>query len=977
MLPFNTVQDSAVLIDECLDNTYFYRNEKGSKQKDKKPTPLSPGESLSILLKHTGLQYLRIYNSLKIIYFYFAKYKCYFKVSERDLALLISHIFTELNLPPYFTSSTYIERLVKDACVRSTVSYMGSPQTHIAYNLIAVSNGVLDLDTLSLFKEPCPKLFVVSYLPFAYDPDMATPWFDAYLEHISGGVEDIKRFVRAYLYIVIRGETGLQCFLFLYGDGGSGKSTLTTLAHALVGDQGTHATSLTALNSDQFEAVNLEDKKLLLIGDTDNYTRDIGPLKALTGGDPIRGRVMHANATRDVYLRGNVMMTGNQLLNVRDSSGAIMRRMIPLKISKVPKKRENMLCKNSKGEWIGRLASELPGILAYTISTPPEYKDLYIKGYHDLEGLREGLEEAGDILNPLRWFVREALQEGKGAFVGFKPQGNKEKRDFAERNMLYDTYIDFSSRRGLGHPVSHRTFTNNLMEACKQLGYEVEKVRRPIGAYIKGIIVKPTYWNPDVAAGGPLDTSDVDGIPEVLTNHYPTTEPVVRKEKDQGPDPDGSPVSPVIDNTYNGAVRSIYSIIGIGNEHETTEPSEASSNAVGSKEPMLSYRDLKPLSYNTLIKKYFTTSEPRFVDSALPSSFIDDYNKALSFSSIHRRDANRFVREINEEEAVNYIMDYNALYPEPSYPEPSPSFLEGMREQIVIGVRKLQNYGCIPSTYKQMRTSPRISPVMYGDSIVSTKKIVRHFGYGKAASVYKSYGYTLVNVDLRSTYTAVLLGLYPKELVFLNAILKHTCLWDSIRKDFEKVGLSIYFDKPSVKVCVYACLFGGGKKDMFKAIMDNTRKLAGLTTSEFRTDEMYHSVYELAGIITFMLLEDPVVREFYDISQFLLNIFEGSWLTGPSGHRYRITAQSFQSVFPCYLESYEFSLLAVATLELVKQHPKVEVIGHFHDGNVLAIPTDNLKLVINDLKANVLSVGKRLELSFPIDIEVQKVFDPL
>ena len=388
------------------------------------------------------------------------------------------------------------------------------------------------------------------------------------------------------------------------------------------------------------------------------------------------------------------------------------------------------------------------------------------------------------------------------------------------------------------------------------------------------------------------------------------------------------------------------SVPTLGNEEETTstEHSKGLKNALGFQKDSI-LKPFKPLSLTTLKNKYFTTSDPQCVHSALPSTFIDDYHQALSSYSRCKRDANEFVRKINEEEAVNYIMDYNALYP-----EPSPLFLEGVKEQVVIGVKKLKDFGCVPSTYKQMRTSLRISPVMYGDSIVSTKKIVRHFGYKKAASVYESYGYTLVDVDLRSTYTAVLLGLYPKELYRLRVILKHTSLWDSLRKDFEKAGISAYFDKPSVKVCVYACLFGGGKNAMFEAIMDNTRKLAGLTTSEFRTDEMYESVYELASVITSYMLSHPVVKDFYNISKLLSKNYEGSWLTGPSGHRYRITAQSFQNLFPCYLQSYEFSLLAVATLELVKQHPKVEVIGHFYDGNVLAIPTENLEHIIKDLK---------------------------
>ena len=120
---------------------------------------MSPGESLSILLQYTGLQYLRIYYSLNIRYLYFAKLKCYFRVTDRDLAVIISKMFTELLLPAYFTSFNYVQRVVKDTNVRSQVSYIGSPQEDIAYHLVAVSNGVLDLNTISLLEDPSPELF--------------------------------------------------------------------------------------------------------------------------------------------------------------------------------------------------------------------------------------------------------------------------------------------------------------------------------------------------------------------------------------------------------------------------------------------------------------------------------------------------------------------------------------------------------------------------------------------------------------------------------------------------------------------------------------------------------------------------------------------------------------------------------------------------------------------------------------------------
>ena len=58
---------------------------------------------------------------------------------------------------------------------------------------------------------------------------------------------------------------------------------------------------------------------------------------------------MYANATQDTYLQGTLVMTENELLDTIDSSGALMRRIRPFKISQVPKEKHNLLSKGHGG----------------------------------------------------------------------------------------------------------------------------------------------------------------------------------------------------------------------------------------------------------------------------------------------------------------------------------------------------------------------------------------------------------------------------------------------------------------------------------------------------------------------------------------------------------------------------------------------------------------------------------------------------
>ena len=47
-----------------------------------------------------------------------------------------------------------------------------------------------------------------------------------------------------------------------------------------------------------------------------------------------------------------------------------------------------------------------------------------------------------------------------------------------------------------------------------------------------------------------------------------------------------------------------------------------------------------------------------------------------------------------------------------------------------------------------------------------------------------------------------------------------------------------YYDKASVRVCVYASLFGG-KNAMFGSILENRRKASNMTEQEFKKDPGY------------------------------------------------------------------------------------------------------------------------------------------
>jgi hypothetical protein len=417
-------------------------SKKKKKTKSSKTKALAPSEALAVLVRFTSLKDLKVYNTFISIYLCRQDRNYYIKITEQELSDLVIKIFSRIGLPPFFYAYHYIESFIKCTYSNPTICKLGGPNDHIDKGLVIFTNGTLDVVNNRFYEqEYFSERFVVGALDYEYDPLMATPAFDAYLEDVSGGNEDRKNFLLTALYQVIRFVPDLHIFFYFYGLGGTGKTTFTSLASALVGDLTTHVTNLRAISTDPFEAVNILDKKLVIIGDTDAF-KDVGNLKALTGGDAIRGRVMYSSATKKVYLQGTLMITANHLLDIRDSSGAIMRRIRPFKFHKASFKKETLLIKY-QNTWQGLFVQELPGIYARVMSTRPEDIDKYLRNYSQLEAVQEEINEVAEILNPLLLFVKSCImpKPDGGTFVVGALSEDKKQQLIDRTSKLYRVYI--------------------------------------------------------------------------------------------------------------------------------------------------------------------------------------------------------------------------------------------------------------------------------------------------------------------------------------------------------------------------------------------------------------------------------------------------------------------------------------------------------------------------------------------------------
>jgi phage/plasmid-associated DNA primase len=156
--------------------------------------------------------------------------------------------------------------------------------------------------------------------------------------------------------------------LHIYGPGGTGKTVLALVATALVGKEKTVTTSLRALNSEPFEVINLQSKRLILLSDSEDYRGDLSILKQLVGADALRGRRKYHQGAVEVVPEALVLMVSNPPIRARDTSNALARRIRAMYANNpVPKAKRETLLAHDGNQWKGVLAPELPGIYQWAV----------------------------------------------------------------------------------------------------------------------------------------------------------------------------------------------------------------------------------------------------------------------------------------------------------------------------------------------------------------------------------------------------------------------------------------------------------------------------------------------------------------------------------------------------------------------------------------------------------------------------------
>ncbi len=230
--------------------------------------------------------------------------------------------------------------------------------------LFNVANGVIDLRTGELREHRCDD-FMTRISDVKYNPDAACPRFVQFVDEVFCGDTELTAYIQRFAGYSLTGDSREQVFILFYGVGSNGKSTLIGALRSVLGAYAVATPSDTFLPRKPGAATNdlaaLSGARFVSAVETEAGRKLAEALiKAVTGGDPIPARFLHAEFFTYVPQFKPVLAV-NHLPIIRGGDRGIWRRVhaVPFRATFEGKRSDQTLAE--------KLHAERSGILAWCV----------------------------------------------------------------------------------------------------------------------------------------------------------------------------------------------------------------------------------------------------------------------------------------------------------------------------------------------------------------------------------------------------------------------------------------------------------------------------------------------------------------------------------------------------------------------------------------------------------------------------------
>lgn len=260
--------------------------------------------------------------------------------------------------------------------------------------LLGTPRGTVDLRTGELRpgapEDGISRLTAAAPAPLErFDPARDCPRWLAFLDEALGGDEEAIRFLRMWGGYSLTGVTKEHALVFVYGRGGSGKSTAVNTMADILGEYSitVDTSTLTAQKHEAHkqEIARLDGARFAWASETEKGRAWAeNRIKSLTGGDKITANFMRQNSF-EFTPQLKLTIVGNNAPSLTNVDEAIKRRFIILPFDNIPRSKDPNLPEKLRGEWSGILSWMIEGCLDWQANglVRPEVAERATQAYFD------------------------------------------------------------------------------------------------------------------------------------------------------------------------------------------------------------------------------------------------------------------------------------------------------------------------------------------------------------------------------------------------------------------------------------------------------------------------------------------------------------------------------------------------------------------------------------------------------------------
>lgn len=288
------------------------------------------------------------------------------------------------------------------------------------------------------------------------------------------------------MYCIILNITDYQLALYIYGPGGTGKTTFVNLITYILGSDASYATTLKGLKS-RFGLSSLENKLLLVINDMSYYKGEEPQiLKELITGDKMEREIKYKDPV--AFIPGMwITIVSNVIWDIKNQTSGLSRRMIYYPFENVPETRIPNLLKldvqdnqDTNNFEENSLKPFIPGLINWILSCPEADLNILQQGG---EGLTSLLNPNNLKTNPLKTWVEEYLESDPDSLL---PVGNK----IGVPDTLFGNYTKWATLNSLDL-ISNLRFSDQLIDTLITMKWpKICKKRTTKGIHILGVNFK-------------------------------------------------------------------------------------------------------------------------------------------------------------------------------------------------------------------------------------------------------------------------------------------------------------------------------------------------------------------------------------------------------------------------------------------------------------------------------------------------------